>query len=87
MDEARQKQIIDALNSKNVRMPCPRCGSPNFGLVGESFVSIQENPGSFVVGGPVVPTVIVACNQCGYVTQHAQAALGIMKKGASDAGT
>lgn len=73
----RSKRIVEALKGKGVTKPCPRCGHLHFGLVAESSIMIQSESGTFVIGGPVVPTVIVACNNCGFVTQHALGALGI----------
>ena len=78
MDQNRLNQCIQALNSKGVKNPCPRCGNHKFSILGESLISIQSDPGVISLGGPGVPTIIVACENCGYVTQHAQAPLGLM---------
>jgi hypothetical protein len=72
----RSTRIVDALKSKGVNKPCPRCGHLHFGFVAETLIPIQSRPG-IVVGAPVVPIVIVACNNCGFVTQHALGALDI----------
>lgn len=79
MDQSRLTEITDILTEKGVSMPCPRCGHSRFSIVGESFISIQENPGTMVTGGPSIPTIIVACDNCGYVTQHAKGPLGLLK--------
>ena len=78
MEPNRIKEIAAILNTKGVSMPCPRCAKSKFSIVGESFISIQENPGTMVIGGPVIPTIIVACDNCGYVTQHAKGPLGLL---------
>jgi predicted RNA-binding Zn-ribbon protein involved in translation (DUF1610 family) len=75
VNQDRSKRIVDALKSKGVNKPCPRCGHLHFGFVAESTIPISE-PG-VVWGGPVVPTVVVACNNCGFITQHALGALDI----------
>lgn len=79
MDQQRRDQLVTALQAKGVNRPCPRCGNSRFELVGESVIAINETPGAIVVGGPAVPVVLVACAMCGYVTQHAQGALGVMR--------
>jgi uncharacterized Zn finger protein len=79
MEQTRLNEIASILNTKGVRLPCPRCGQLKFSIVGESYISIQETPGTFVIGGPTIPTIIVACDNCGYVTQHAKGPLGLMK--------
>jgi hypothetical protein len=48
-------------------------------MVGESFISISEDPNVMVIGGPSVPTILAACNRCGFITQHAQDPLGLLR--------
>lgn len=82
MTPDRQDKAIAALRTKGVNRPCPRCGAPKFSVVGETSISLQENPSVFSVGGPSIPTVLVACDNCGYITQHAQVSLGLVPGGA-----
>jgi uncharacterized Zn finger protein len=79
MEQNLLNEVVAKLNEKGVRMPCPRCGQAKFSIVGESFIAIQENPNAIVIGGPSIPTVIVACDNCGYITQHAKGPLGLLK--------
>ena len=81
MEQSRLNECIEALNSKGVKLPCPRCASNKFSIVGESFISINENPNVVTIGGPSIPTILVACDNCGYVTQHAQGPLGLLRQG------
>ena len=81
MNQNRLDEIIRALTSKNVTQPCPRCANKSFTVVGESYISIQDDPNTLSVGGPSVPTAIVACDNCGYVTQHALGSLGLLSGG------
>ena len=80
MDNIRLQECITALNQKGVRMPCPRCGSAQFSVVGEALIPINDNPRVFNFDGPAIPTVMVVCNNCGYLSHHAQAPLGVFKK-------
>ena len=79
MDQDRQRQVIEALLTRGANQPCPRCGNQNFEVVGEAFVPLNENPGQIVIGGPGVPVFLVACARCGFLAQHAQASLGLMR--------
>lgn len=79
MDKIKQSQVIEALKAKQVHLPCPRCSQPKFSIVGESIISIQNDPNVLSIGGPSIPTVIVACDNCGYITQHATIPLGLVK--------
>jgi predicted nucleic-acid-binding Zn-ribbon protein len=72
MDKKRQEEIIKLLNPKGVNEPCPRCRNPQFELVGESTMQLnQETP----IGPPIIPVILVACKNCGYITSHAERVL------------
>jgi len=89
MDRNKLNEIITALNRKNVSQPCPRCAAKNFSVVGESEISVTQPPSQ--AGGMVslaslgrniptkttMPIIIVTCDNCGYISQHAVAALGL----------
>lgn len=66
-----------ALQNKGISQPCPRCTHVKFSVVGETQITLQENPNAFVIGGPSIPAIIVACDHCGYITQHASVLLGL----------
>lgn len=80
MDTDRQNEAIQALRSKGVSQPCPRCRNDRFEVVGEAVVPLNEEPGKVVVGGPAVPVILVACSNCGLLTQHAQGPLGLIRQ-------
>lgn len=86
MDRNRLNEVIAALNKKQVNQPCPRCSSNNFSVVGESEIAVITRTDSLPrhalgLGGPVkttIPVIIVTCDNCGYVAQHAKATLGLL---------
>ncbi len=71
MDEEKKTQVANALLNKGVKLPCPRCGTKNFEVVGQTFLPINDNPNLFLIGGPMIPSVIIACSNCGFLTLHA----------------
>lgn len=81
MEQNRLDQVVRALQSKGVNRPCSRCGHLKFSVVGETQISLQEDPNAFVIGGPSIPAVVVACDNCGYLTQHASVPLGLAAGG------
>ena len=81
MEKSRIDEYVQAIQSKGVDAPCPRCNNTRFDILGESTLPIQENPNVVQVGGPSIPVVIIACAQCGFITLHAQGVLGMMKGG------
>jgi hypothetical protein len=79
ISDSRKKEIIDALSKRKAQLPCPRCANQSFSLVGGYFNQpIQTELGGLVIGGPSVPSVVVVCNQCGFMSQHALGALGLL---------
>ncbi len=66
-----QKKFIVLLNQKGANKPCARCGKQNFTLIdGYSYFPVNEKLGT-ILGGPTIPALLVACNNCGAVVPHA----------------
>jgi predicted nucleic-acid-binding Zn-ribbon protein len=81
MSEENKKKIIDKLNQKGVKPVCPMCGNTSFSLA-DGYLSntIQGTVGlGFVIGGPSIPTVAIICKNCGFTSQHALGALGLLQ--------
>ena len=84
MQELTQEQkdkIVKALNDCGAKFPCPRCGNDTFTLL-DGYLNqiIQAEPKGIVLGGRTVPSVVVVCNRCGYLSQHALGVLGLLPK-------
>lgn len=83
MTPEKKQEIINILQQKGAVLPCPRCNNNNFTLLDGYFNQViqQElNLNTVIIGGPSVPSVAVACNRCGYISQHALGVLGLMPK-------
>ena len=81
MKEDEKQRIIQALEERGAKLPCPRCGNQQFTLVNGYFnQTIQTELKGIVIGGPSVPSIVVACTRCGYLSQHALGALGLLPK-------
>lgn len=79
MKPEEKEKIIKTLENKLAKLPCPRCNNQQFSLVDGYFSQpIQENLGGIVLGGPSIPSVVVVCNKCGFISQHALGALGLL---------
>jgi ribosomal protein L37E len=77
----RKQEIIKALEERGVRLPCPRCGNQSFTLLDGYFnQTVQTDLKGMVLGGPSVPSVVLACNRCGYLSQHALGSLGLLPR-------
>jgi predicted nucleic-acid-binding Zn-ribbon protein len=90
MDKNKLKEVIDALNRRNVNQACPRCASNNFSVIGESEITVTQPPVSFGLLGSLspakttMPIIVITCDNCGFVSQHAQFKLLPPKLGASN---
>jgi predicted nucleic-acid-binding Zn-ribbon protein len=76
-DDLKQK-IIDRLEERNARLACPRCGNNNFVIL-DGYVNqpMSNKLGSIVLGGPTIPTAVIACSRCGFLSLHALGVLGL----------
>jgi len=81
LSQAQKEIIINTLRDKGVKLPCPRCGRNSFQLLGGYFnQTLQTELAGLVLGGPSIPSAIVVCTNCGYLSQHALGALGLLPK-------
>jgi hypothetical protein len=79
MSPEQKQKIADALNLRKANHPCPRCGNNNFTLLDGYFSQpIQQDLKGIVLGGPSIPSAVVVCNQCGYMSQHALGVLNLL---------
>lgn len=77
----QKRRIVEALEKAGARLPCPRCANNNFTLLDGYFNQpVQAELSGLVLGGPSVPSVVVVCTRCGYLSQHALGALGLLPK-------
>lgn len=77
----KKQEIVNALQEKGAVLPCPRCNNNNFTLLDGYFnQSVQVEPKNLVLGGESVPSVVVVCNKCGYMSQHAIGVLNLIPK-------
>ena len=81
LSQEQKQRIIKALKDRGAKLPCPRCGNDSFTLLDGYFnQTIQTELKGMVIGGPSIPSAVVACNRCGYLSQHALGALGLLPK-------
>ena len=60
-------------------MPCPRCASTEFSVAdGYLNQTIQGELSGVVIGGPSIPSALIVCTNCGFMSQHALGALGLL---------
>ena len=79
MKKVEKEEIIEQLLKKGVDRPCPRCGNDAITLVDGFFnQTVQDDASDFVIGGASIPTIVTACTNCGFLSQHALGVLGLL---------
>jgi hypothetical protein len=79
MEQTEKEKIIKILKDRGAVNRCSRCNHPNHTLITYSFVQLVKKPGEITLGGTIVPTVLVGCDNCGLLSQHALAPLGLIE--------
>lgn len=77
--DEQYQAIIKALEERGVRHECPRCGNPNFAVGDGYFINpVQKDFSNFNLGGLSVPSIVLICTKCGFISQHALGSLGFL---------
>ena len=80
----RSKKIIKRIEERAVReswkWKCPVCSHTQHTFVGEGAILLSPDldTKALNIGGEYLPIVVVVCDKCGFVREHAQKALGLM---------
>jgi ribosomal protein L37E len=79
LPDQEKLRIVEKLEERGATLPCPRCGNQYFSLLDGYFNQpIQSELSNIEFGGTSIPSVVVACNRCGYLSQHALGVLGLL---------
>jgi ribosomal protein S27AE len=75
-----QNKIKEALFKKGIKA-CPMCSNKSFTLVEGYFNNtIQTNFTNVLIGGTSIPSAVLVCSNCGFMSQHALGVLGLLPK-------
>lgn len=67
--DAVREQIVQAINNPQRRRVCPYCGRGNLSAL-DGFINhqIQQDAGGgLVVGGRILPSIAIICQDCGNI--------------------
>jgi hypothetical protein len=71
--------VIERLRNKLPKLPlCWACGTGKWNINPELFQYLPFNKGSLVVGGPVLPVVVLHCDNCGHTITFSAIQLGMV---------
>lgn len=79
MDKKTKDDIAARLTERGATNPCPRCGNNAFTVI-DGYINhtLQDELRGLVIGGRSIPTAVIACNRCGFLSLHALGALGLL---------
>ncbi|MFA5453002.1 MAG: hypothetical protein WC248_05475 [Candidatus Methanomethylophilaceae archaeon] len=87
-DEVSQEFFLkawDALIARDALSPCPRCGKRRFSLgFGFSRSTLDISIEGKVLSKVEIPTVILVCDNCGFISEHSMERLGLLEEENSD---
>ncbi len=85
LSEADRQKIAEALKRAQVGLHCPMCGNRHFTVL-DGYLNhpVQTQLPGMVIGGQSVPTAVIVCDRCGFLSQHALGVLGLLPKGGAN---
>ena len=83
LNDDEKQNIIEVLQKRGAKQPCPRCRNKNFALIDGYFnqpiqKTIPVSITDIVNDGAFISSVVVVCTRCGYLSQHALSVLGLL---------
>ncbi len=79
LSNSEKENFAKRLKEKNVKLECPMCGNKDFILVDGYFkFTLQTTIKGTIIGGPSIPAIGVICSNCGFISNHAIGALGLL---------
>ncbi len=80
IEEKKKQEIAKRLNERVQNFSCPMCHKGQFTIVdGYVLETLQNDYKNLIIGGgQLIPSVIIVCNNCGYLSQHSLGVLGLL---------
>ncbi len=80
LTEEMKRQIANALAMRIGTIVCPICHQSKYTLLDGFFVdAIQDHYQGMQLGGRMLPSVMLVCNNCGHLESFSLGALGLMQ--------
>ena len=73
-----KQRIVSALKSRGAG-GCPRCDDSQWTVSEYSRIDVQATSERNDTSGVSIPTVMIVCQHCGFVAQHALQPLGLWR--------
>jgi len=78
LTQEQKSKIIAVLTELGAVQGCPRCGNDSFFLYDYIFNAKSKLRSALAdIEEPKIPSIIVVCERCGFISQHA---IGVLEK-------
>ena len=77
-----KQRIVSALKARGAGS-CPRCDDSQWTVSEYSRIDVQETSERNGRSGVSIPTVMIVCQHCGFIAQHALQPLGLWRNQAT----
>ncbi|MGN8197912.1 hypothetical protein ACS8Y6_04405 [Salinisphaera sp. RV14] len=85
LTDKQRKEVASRLEERGVRNACPMCGGKSWTVADGYFnQALQGELKGMVLGGPSIPSAALICTNCGFMSQHALGALGLLPSTTED---
>jgi phage terminase large subunit GpA-like protein len=76
ISSTEKQRIVSALKSRGAGS-CPRCDDSQWTVSEYSRLEVQETNERHGSSGTTIPAVMIVCQHCGFIAQHALQPLGL----------
>lgn len=81
LTEKEKNDIAKVLIQKIKIFECPMCHSHGFTIVdGYVAQTLQSNMKGYKLGGVLLPSIVIVCNKCGFMSYHNMGVLGLLNQ-------
>lgn len=79
MTQEERLKILKALDERKISSLCPFCKKGTLTLV-DGYVGhfLNEDYSKQMLSGRYMPSILLVCNHCGFLSMHALGALGLL---------
>ena len=82
LSDKEKEELAKVITSKVKTFECPMCHNHSFTIIdGYLIQNLQNSINSYVIGNePIIPSIAIVCNNCGFMSQHNLGILGMLNK-------
>lgn len=82
LSDSEKQKIMLSLVGKINDIKCPMCGNEKFSILDGYVINyLQDEIQNNIMDSKIsIPTIMMVCTKCGFISQHALGSLGFLSK-------